>query len=221
MVELPGEVLLVDLLMRGIVGESRLLAPVVLDPGLTYTAAFDPGRTRPDRGRFSGNGRHFCTKAIDFRLVWFGGYPLPIVTKSLLVPYSAAQMFELVNDVESYPRFLPWCRAGRWLPSTTRELCAEIEVARAGIHQVFSTYNRNTPYERIELRLREGPFRKLLGHWTFTPLGEDACKVKLVLEFEFAGRLIDAAFGTVFNHIANSLVDAFYKRAREVYGGRD
>ena len=140
------------------------------------------------------------------------------VEKSALVPFSARAMFELVNDIESYPEFLPWCRSGTLLTCDEREVCGEIEVARAGIRQVFSTCNRLYPYERIELRLREGPFKRLEGTWQFLVLRDDACKVSLTLEFEFAGRLINAAFGSVFSHIADNLVDAFCKRARDIYG---
>jgi len=93
-----------------------------------------------------------------------------------------------------------------------------MEVARMGIHQTFSTCNRFVPGERMELELDDGPFRKLQGAWTFRPLREDACKVELKLEFEFSGKLIDKAFGGVFRQIANNLVDAFCKRAEEVYG---
>lgn len=146
---------------------------------------------------------------------------MPVVTKSALVPYTTSQMFGLVNDVESYAEFLPWCRSGRWISKSDREQCAEIEVARAGIHQKFSTCNRTFGSERIEIHLHKGPFRKLEGVWTFSPLGEAACKVQLRLEFEFAGKLISAAFGSVFNHIASTLVDAFCKRAEEVYGRRE
>ncbi len=138
------------------------------------------------------------------------------VKKSALVTHSAEKMFELVNDVESYPEFLPWCRSGKLLKRDEAELCGEIEVVRAGIHQRFSTCNRLFPVERIDIRLREGPFKKLHGTWFFTPLREDACKVELELEFEFSGRLINAAFGAVFGQIANSLVEAFCQRADEV-----
>ena len=145
---------------------------------------------------------------------------MPVVQKSALVLHTPAEMFELVNDVESYPRFLPWCSSGRLLSRDETRLCGEIEVSRVGIHQRFSTCNRLFPYERIELGLHEGPFQKLEGYWAFTPLREDACKVELRLEFEFSGRLINAAFGAVFHQIANTLVDAFCKRADEVYGVR-
>jgi ribosome-associated toxin RatA of RatAB toxin-antitoxin module len=145
---------------------------------------------------------------------------LPVVHKSALVSHSAREMFELVNDVERYPQFLPWCRSTRLLSRTEEELCGQLEVSRAGISQVFSTCNRLFPYERIEIELAEGPFSRLCGEWRFTTLREDACKVELELTFEFSGRLINKAFGTVFGQIANTLVDAFCKRSDEVYGGR-
>ncbi len=140
------------------------------------------------------------------------------VEKSALVPYPASVMFEMVLDVESYPQFLPWCRSGRLISRDEQELCGEIEVARAGVSQKFSTCNRLYPYQRIDLRLREGPFKKLEGTWQFDALRKDACKITLVMEFEFSGRLINAAFGAVFAHIADNLVDAFCQRARELNG---
>ena len=144
---------------------------------------------------------------------------MAIVSKSALIPFSAAQMYELVNDFEAYPRFLPWCESTRLISRTDTEMCAEMVVARIGIKQKFSTCNQLRENERIDIHLNEGPFRRLHGGWVFTPLREDASKVELQLEFEFSGRLIDKAFGAVFNQIANSLVDAFCKRANEVYGG--
>lgn len=155
-----------------------------------------------------------------FRLAgndWSDG--LAVVEKSALVPFSAAQMYGLVSDMERYPQFLPWCSDARLISHDDEQLCGEIEVSRLGVTQRFSTCNRLYPPERMELKLRDGPFHRLEGAWAFTPLREDACKVALRLEFEFSGRLIDKAFGAVFGQIANSLVDAFCKRAYEVYGG--
>mgnify|MGYP001159355213 FL=1 len=126
-------------------------------------------------------------------------------------------MFELVNDVESYPQFLPWCAATKLLSRDDEQLCGELEVSRAGIRQRFSTCNQLFPYHRIEIRLKDGPFKKLEGAWIFTELREDACKVELELNFEFSGTLINKAFGAVFKQIAGTLVDAFCKRANEVY----
>lgn len=143
---------------------------------------------------------------------------MPVVTKSALVTFSASQMFDLVANMESYPQFLPWCAAAEILSREPNRFCGRMEVARMGIHQTFSTCNRFVPGERMELELDDGPFRKLQGAWTFRPLREDACKVELKLEFEFSGKLIDKAFGGVFRQIANNLVDAFCKRAEEVYG---
>jgi len=134
------------------------------------------------------------------------------------VPYSAARMYKLVNDVTAYPDFLPWCSEAELISRTDDELCGRIEVSRAGIHQRFSTCNRLVENERIEIHLSEGPFRRLEGGWVFTALGEEACKVELTLEFEFAGKLISAAFGKIFAQVAATLVDAFVKRAAEVYG---
>ena len=144
---------------------------------------------------------------------------MPVVKKSALVRHSAEEMFDLVADVEGYPRFLPWCHTTKLLSRDDDRLCGQIEVARMGIRQVFSTCNRLDPPRHMQIDLMDGPFRKLTGGWSFTPLRADACKVELELDFEFSGKLIDKAFGAVFGQIANSLVDAFCKRADEVYGG--
>ncbi|MBF0255591.1 MAG: type II toxin-antitoxin system RatA family toxin [Gammaproteobacteria bacterium] len=141
------------------------------------------------------------------------------VEKSALVMHSAVQMYELVADVAGYKNFLPWCSDSRLLSRDEQRLCGEIEVSRAGIRQRFATCNDLEPPTRMGIRLEKGPFRRLEGYWLFTPLQENACKVELVLEFEFSGALLDKAFGKVFNQIAVSLVDAFCKRAEQVYGG--
>jgi len=141
------------------------------------------------------------------------------VEKSALVPYSAQAMFDLVADVERYKEFLPWCSDSRLVSRGDRELCGLIEVSRLGITQAFSTCNDLDPPGRMGIALHEGPFKKLHGEWRFIALRDDACKVALTLEFEFAGRLINAAFGKVFHQVANSLVESFVERAREVYGG--
>ncbi len=142
---------------------------------------------------------------------------MPIVTKSALVHHSAAEMYNLVSDFEAYPNFLPWCSDSKLLSRTETEICGELEVSRIGIKQRFSTCNTLQENERMDIVLKDGPFRKLEGGWVFTPLKADASKVELVLEFEFSNKLIDTAFGKVFGHIANTLVEAFCKRADEVY----
>jgi ribosome-associated toxin RatA of RatAB toxin-antitoxin module len=140
------------------------------------------------------------------------------VEKSALVSFSAEQMFALVAGVERYKDFLPWCSDSRLIYDDGQELSGEIEVSRAGIRQKFTTCNKYEVGRRMELRLKSGPFKRLDGAWVFTPLREDACKVELTLNFEFSGALIDKAFGKVFHQIAITLVDAFCKRAAEVYG---
>ncbi|WP_316365123.1 type II toxin-antitoxin system RatA family toxin [Candidatus Thiodiazotropha sp. CDECU1] len=143
---------------------------------------------------------------------------MPVVKKSALVLHSAKEMYDLVCDFESYPDFLPWCSDSRLLSHTGEKLCGELEVSRIGIRQRFATCNQLVENERMDIELLEGPFSKLHGGWQFTELQPGACKVELLLEFEFAGKLIDAAFGRVFSQVANTLVDAFCKRADEVYG---
>jgi len=128
-------------------------------------------------------------------------------------------MFDLVADVGHYKDFLPWCSNSALVSHDGNRLCGEIEVSRLGITQAFSTCNELDPPQRMGIALREGPFKRLHGEWRFIPLREDACKVMLTMEFEFSGKLINAAFGKVFNQVANSLVESFVERAREVYGG--
>ncbi|MET0070425.1 MAG: type II toxin-antitoxin system RatA family toxin [Candidatus Thiodiazotropha sp.] len=142
---------------------------------------------------------------------------MPVVSKSALVLHSAQEMYELVCDFESYPDFLPWCSSSRLISRSEEKLCGELEVSRIGIRQRFATCNQLVKNQRMEIALLEGPFRKLHGAWQFTELQPGACKVELLLEFEFAGKMIDAAFGRVFSQVANTLVDAFCKRADEIY----
>lgn len=143
---------------------------------------------------------------------------MPRVTRSALVPYTPAQMYELVDDVARYPEFLPWCRSSREWGRTEEEVEASIEMKRGPLHRSFTTRNRLQPYEMIEVRLVEGPFRKLDGYWQFKELGERATRVSLNLEYEFSSTLVQVAVGPVFAQIANTLVDAFVARARDLYG---
>ena len=127
-------------------------------------------------------------------------------------------MFALVNDIESYPRFLPWCRSTQILSRTDDEVRASIEMAKGALHKSFTTCNRLQHNKMIEIRLIEGPFQRLEGYWRFQYLDVQACKISLDMEFEFANTVLSVAVGPVFNQIANSLVDAFCKRAVQVYG---
>lgn len=145
---------------------------------------------------------------------------MPVINRSALVPYSPAEMYSLVNDIDSYPQFLPWCKSARVLSRDDDEVRASLELARGGFEKSFTTCNRLQKNKMIEMRLVEGPFRHLEGFWRFEPLGEQACKVSLDMDFEFANKLVGLALGPLFNQIANTLVDSFCKRAIDVFGHR-
>lgn len=144
------------------------------------------------------------------------------IKRSALVNYSPAEMYALVNDVESYAKFLPWCRSSAVLSESETEMRAAIEIAKGVLNKTFVTHNHLTKNSRIEIALEEGPFSRLHGFWLFEPLKvENACRVNLELEFEFKSALVAIAAKPIFTQIANSLVDAFCQRATEVYGERD
>lgn len=143
------------------------------------------------------------------------------VNKTALVPYTAAQMYALVNDVERYPEFLPWCRGARILSQNNNEMRASLELARGGFHKNFTTRNTLEPGRGIVIALDRGPFRHLEGHWSFEDLGPEGSKVTLNMEFEFAGAMLDLIAGPVFHEICNSLVAAFTRRAAVLYGKSD
>lgn len=142
------------------------------------------------------------------------------ICKSALVPYSPAEMFALVDDIEAYPTFLPWCSEARVIERNQDEVRATIALSKGGVDKAFTTCNRNQKNKMIEMRLVEGPFKHLEGFWRFDALGDDGCKVSLDLEFEFASRMLGMVVGPVFSQVANSLVDSFQKRAVDVYGKR-
>ncbi len=145
---------------------------------------------------------------------------MTIVSRSALVAYAANEMYALVDDIKTYPNFLPWCKTATVLSRDEDEVRASIELARGGIQKSFTTCNRLQHNKMIEMRLVEGPFRHLEGFWRFDALGERACKVSLDMDFEFSSKLVGMAIGPVFNQIVNSLVDAFCARAVDVYGQR-
>ena len=141
------------------------------------------------------------------------------ITRSSLVMYTPEQMFELVNNVEAYPEFLPWCRGSEIISKNEDVICASLDIAKGGIHHMFSTRNTLDHGRSIRIELIDGPFRHLEGFWQFSPIGDgQGCRVQLDMDFEFSTRLLDLALGPVFTQISGSLVDAFCKRAREIYG---
>lgn len=139
------------------------------------------------------------------------------VHKSALVKFSARQMFDLVNDIEAYPQFLPWCSGSRILKREDDVVEAELLISKGGFKKSFSTRNRIDSGGRITVSLLEGPFSYLEGVWNFMPLREDASKISLDLEFEMSSKLASLAFGAVFHQICNTMVGAFTHRAKQVY----
>jgi len=129
-------------------------------------------------------------------------------------------MYALVADTESYPAFLPWCRSARILSREGDEVVGTVELVKGPAHKSFTTVNRLVKGERIDMELVKGPFKHLQGVWRFQPIGDQGSRVSLDLEFEFSNRLLAMTVGPVFNEIANRLVDAFTRRAAELYGRR-
>lgn len=143
------------------------------------------------------------------------------VHKSVLIWYSAEEMFALVTDVAKYPEFLPWCDHASVLALEDDGMKAEVGIAFGGIHQTFTTRNQHVPGREVNMALVDGPFSHLEGHWKFIPLGhpgQRACKVELELRYAFKNAALAAMVGPVFDRIAGSLVDAFVKRAEQAYG---
>jgi ribosome-associated toxin RatA of RatAB toxin-antitoxin module len=141
------------------------------------------------------------------------------ITRSSLVLYTPDQMFDLVNDVEAYPSFLPWCRDSKIISKSDDEISASLDLTKGGIHHVFSTQNKLVHGKSIDIKLIDGPFQHLEGHWQFDMIGNNqGCRIQLDMDFEFSNRLISMALGPIFTQISGSLVDAFCKRAQEIYG---
>ena len=145
------------------------------------------------------------------------GWFMPVIKKNAVVPYSPAEMYELVNQVEHYPDFLPWCQEAVIHERNADEVKATLVLAWGGMQKSFTTHNRLQHHKMIEVRLVEGPFRQLEGFWLFEDV-DGACRIDLNLEFEFSNALLSIAFGGVFHQVANTLVDAFCQRADVVYG---
>jgi len=139
------------------------------------------------------------------------------VDRSALVPYSAEQMYALVEDVESYPAFLPWCTGARLIRKEEAELEAAIGLGLGALQAEFSTRNQLQPPTAMTMDLLDGPFRSLSGRWDFSVLGGQGCEARLQLHFEFEHRTQDLLFGAAFEKICSELVDAFVKRAKVLY----
>jgi len=143
---------------------------------------------------------------------------LALVKKSAIVPFSNEEMYHLVNDVEAYPAYLPWCSDARVLERQAERLTASLSLAAGGLRQTFTTENIMQAGERIEVRLLSGPFKYLNGYWQFEAAGERSCRISLQMHFKFNSRLLEAALDKIFNRILRSLIASFTERAEQLYG---
>lgn len=142
------------------------------------------------------------------------------VNKSVTVPYSAEEMFALVNQVDDYQDFLPWCRTSTVVERDADVVKASLQVGVDGMHKSFTTANTLFPHERIEMQLVSGPFKYLQGTWRFLAKAEQECEISLNLEFQFSNRMLEMAFGRMFHKAISSMVEAFNNRAIDLYGER-
>jgi ribosome-associated toxin RatA of RatAB toxin-antitoxin module len=143
---------------------------------------------------------------------------MAVVHKSVLLAYSAEQMYALVENFEDYPKFLPWCGGAEVRERDGNKVVASLTINYHGVKQSFVTRNTNTPPTAIDMELVEGPFKHLHGTWSIKPLRADACKVEFELHYEFSSKVLEQIIGPVFSMIANSFVESFCKRAESVYG---
>ena len=144
---------------------------------------------------------------------------MAVVHKSVFLGYSAQQMFDLVANIEDYPKFLPWCSGVEIRERSGNVVVASIGINYHGVKQSFTTSNENTAPTTIKMKMVDRPFQCLDGGSTSNALRDDACKIELDMRYEFSGTLLDKLVGPVFGMIANSMVDSFCKRAETVYGG--
>ena len=139
------------------------------------------------------------------------------VSRNAIVPYSTQSMYDLVNDIPAYPHFLPWCSEAHVQDTTPDSITASLSISKGGLSKHFTTRNVLTPYSRIDMHLVDGPFKHLVGHWIFTPLEENACKIEFNLEFEFTNTLMHMLLNSTFQHAASTLLNAFCERAKALH----
>ena len=141
------------------------------------------------------------------------------ITRSAIVERSAAELYALVQDIEAYPEFLPWCLAAQVREHSAHRTVATLTVGLRGLKQSFTTENIDREAESIDMQLLEGPFRRFSAHWRFKPLGRHAARIEFSLSYEFANRLLARALEPLFDQIANTMVDAFTRRAAALDAG--
>ena len=143
---------------------------------------------------------------------------MTVIHRTAIMPYTPAQMFALVDDIDHYPEFLPWCSATKIKERTATTVLASIEIHKMGLRKKFTTRNHNEAPHKITMEFVNGPFKYLNGMWQFLEIdGDNGCKIMLDIDYQLVGGILDKAFGAVFNTIANSMVDAFCQRAKHIY----
>jgi ribosome-associated toxin RatA of RatAB toxin-antitoxin module len=135
------------------------------------------------------------------------------IHKSAIVLHSAQKMFELVDSVENYPQFLPWCGSTQIIKRDNNKTIASIEINYKGIRQTFTTKNTKKQNQEMNIKLIDGPFKSLSGQWIFKNLDKDSCQIELKLEYEFSNIILEKLISPVFNMIANTFIDEFIKEA--------
>ena len=141
---------------------------------------------------------------------------MPSVSRSALVPFAASAMYSLINDIENYPKYVPGCNKVEILSQDTDSITAKLSVSKSGVENTFTTRNTLKENEMIKMDLVDGPFKSLTGVWQIKSLAEDACKIDFNLEFEFKNKLIGMAFGRIFKDLAESMMQAFINRAKQI-----
>lgn len=142
---------------------------------------------------------------------------MPKISKDILVEYTPEQMYELVNTVELYPEFLPWCQAAEVHDRSLEELSATLHLAKGPVRHKIKTNNTMIPAQRIAMQYVAGPFKTCHGSWEFIRAGDD-CRVVFNMEYQFINKIQQMLIEPVFNPIANALIDAFRERAEQIYG---
>lgn len=139
------------------------------------------------------------------------------ISKSVITPFTPAQMYALVSDIENYKNYLPWCPSSQVLKRDGNKIIGRVDISYLKVKAHFTTENINIENQRIDLSLVDGPFKQMKGHWIFTPLGETGCKIEFKLDYAFSNFIIQKVIGTVFEMVIKSIVDSFVKKAHEIY----
>lgn len=144
--------------------------------------------------------------------------PMPSIRRDVIVPYQASDMYHLVNAIEDYPAFLPWCRHARILRQEAQQIEATLVLAKGGIHKAFTTRNTLSPNEHIQITLIDGPFKTLSGQWHFEVLSPNECHIHFELDFEFSTKILAVMLGSVFHQAVSTMIDCFCEEARKRHG---